>query len=152
MLREMLERRFEYARKDGDRFFDAVQNARLIANAERYYRSMFSGRASSWNLRDTHMFETLCQLLDAKGMHSKAVVWAHNSHIGNAAYTEMGQVREELNLGFTDPTNANPGNVTIKAAPGVEAQIAHVRRPSASEPAEHERRSPTSASPTNPRS
>ncbi|TMJ12560.1 MAG: erythromycin esterase family protein, partial [Alphaproteobacteria bacterium] len=55
--------------------------------------------AESWNLRDTHMFETLCQILDAKGPQSKAVVWAHNSHIGNAAHTEMGQQREELNIG-----------------------------------------------------
>jgi len=48
---------------------------------------------------DTHMFETLCQILDAKGPDSKAVVWAHNSHIGDASHTEMGQVREELNIG-----------------------------------------------------
>jgi erythromycin esterase-like protein len=60
---------------------------------------MYQGSAESWNLRDTHMFETLCQLLDAKGPESKAIVWAHNSHIGNAAHTEMGQVREELNIG-----------------------------------------------------
>jgi erythromycin esterase-like protein len=60
---------------------------------------MYYGSAESWNLRDTHMFETLCQLLEAKGPEAKAVVWAHNSHIGNAAFTEMGQVREELNIG-----------------------------------------------------
>jgi erythromycin esterase-like protein len=58
-----------------------------------------SRRGESWNLRDTHMFETLCQLLEAKGPDAKAVVWAHNSHIGNAAHTEMGQVRDELNIG-----------------------------------------------------
>ena len=60
---------------------------------------MYYGSAESWNLRDTHMFETLCQLLEAKGPDSKAIVWAHNSHIGNAAHTEMGQMREELNIG-----------------------------------------------------
>jgi erythromycin esterase-like protein len=60
---------------------------------------MYYGSAESWNLRDTHMFETLCQVLDARGPDSKAVVWAHNSHIGNAAFTEMGQQREELNIG-----------------------------------------------------
>mgnify|MGYP003578864941 FL=1 len=60
---------------------------------------MYHGAAESWNLRDTHMFETLCQLLDAKGPDAKAVVWAHNSHIGDASHTEMGQVREELNIG-----------------------------------------------------
>jgi erythromycin esterase-like protein len=82
-----------------DEWLDAAANARLIKNAEAYYRVMYYGSAESWNLRDTHMFETLCQLLQAKGPDSKAVVWAHNSHIGNAAHTEMGQVREELNIG-----------------------------------------------------
>ena len=52
---------------------------------------MYHGSAESWNLRDTHMFETLNMILDAKGPHSKAIVWAHNSHIGNAAFTDMGQ-------------------------------------------------------------
>jgi erythromycin esterase-like protein len=55
--------------------------------------------AESWNLRDTHMFETLCAILDAKGPDARAVVWAHNSHIGDASKTEMGLVREELNVG-----------------------------------------------------
>jgi erythromycin esterase-like protein len=60
---------------------------------------MYRGAADSWNLRDTHMFETLCALLDAKGPRSKAVVWAHNSHIGDARATDMGRVRGELNIG-----------------------------------------------------
>ncbi|HEX8215121.1 MAG TPA: protein-L-isoaspartate(D-aspartate) O-methyltransferase, partial [Allosphingosinicella sp.] len=99
MLRELMHKRMEYAGADGDEFLDAAANARLVKNAEAYYRVMYHGAAESWNLRDTHMFETLCQLLDAKGPNAKAVVWAHNSHIGNAAATEMGQVREELNIG-----------------------------------------------------
>lgn len=99
MLRELLQRKLEYAAEDGDEFLDATANARLIKNAEEYYRVMYHGAAESWNLRDTHMFETLCQLLDAKGPESKAIVWAHNSHIGDASHTEMGQVREELNIG-----------------------------------------------------
>jgi erythromycin esterase-like protein len=99
MLRELMQKRMEYAGEDGDEFLDAAANARLVKNAEAYYRVMYHGAAESWNLRDTHMFETLCQLLDAKGPDAKAVVWAHNSHIGNAAHTEMGQVREELNIG-----------------------------------------------------
>jgi erythromycin esterase-like protein len=97
--RELLQRRIEYAGQDGGSFLDAAQNARLIASAERYYRIMYYGGAESWNLRDTHMFETLGHLLDAGGAPSKAVVWAHNSHIGDARYTEMGVVREELNIG-----------------------------------------------------
>ena len=77
------------AAEDGEEWLDAAANARLVKNAEAYYRAMYEGAAESWNLRDTHMFETLCQLLDAKGPEAKAVVWAHNSHIGNAAFTEM---------------------------------------------------------------
>ena len=100
MLKELQQSRAEYVGiDDGDEFLDAAANARLVKNAEAYYRVMYHGAAESWNLRDTHMFETLCQLLDAKGPGAKAIVWAHNSHIGNAAATEMGTVREELNIG-----------------------------------------------------
>ncbi|HEY0028755.1 MAG TPA: protein-L-isoaspartate(D-aspartate) O-methyltransferase [Allosphingosinicella sp.] len=99
MLRELMKRRMDCMGAECEDWLDAAANARLIRNAEQYYRAMYQGSAESWNLRDTHMFETLCQLLDAKGPNSKAVVWAHNSHIGNAAHTEMGQVREELNIG-----------------------------------------------------
>jgi protein-L-isoaspartate(D-aspartate) O-methyltransferase len=99
MLKDLLQRRMDCLGEECDEWLDAAANARLIKNAELYYRVMYEGAAESWNLRDTHMFETLCQLLDAKGPESKAIVWAHNSHIGNAAYTEMGQVREELNIG-----------------------------------------------------
>ena len=97
--RELLEKEIEYVGQDDDSFLDATQNARLIASAERYYRIMYYGGAESWNLRDTHMFETLGHVLDARGPQSKAVVWAHNSHIGDARFTEMGVVREELNIG-----------------------------------------------------
>lgn len=84
---------------DGDALLDARQNARLVAAAEQYYRAMYYGGAASWNLRDRHMFKTLEQLLEAKGPEAKAVVWAHNSHIGDARETEMGQMRDELNIG-----------------------------------------------------
>jgi protein-L-isoaspartate(D-aspartate) O-methyltransferase len=99
MLSELMMRRMNCLSPECDEWLDAAANARLIKNAEQYYRVMYYGSAESWNLRDTHMFETLCQLLEAKGAEAKAVVWAHNSHIGNAAHTEMGQVREELNIG-----------------------------------------------------
>jgi protein-L-isoaspartate(D-aspartate) O-methyltransferase len=98
MLRNMLNRRIEYSQRDGDRFFDAAQNARLVAAAERYYRVMYYGSADSWNLRDQHMFDTLEQLLDFHGHGSKGVVWEHNSHVGDAAATEMG-ARGEHNVG-----------------------------------------------------
>jgi erythromycin esterase-like protein len=88
-------------RRDGrdDDLLDAAANARLVASAEEYYRVMYYGGAESWNLRDTHMADTLDQLLRARGPDSKAVVWAHNSHIGDARETDMGWSREELNLG-----------------------------------------------------
>jgi protein-L-isoaspartate(D-aspartate) O-methyltransferase len=98
-LRDLFAKSRAYAGEDGDDLLDATQNARLIANAEAYYRVMYYGSAESWNLRDTHMFETLEQLVQANGPASKAIVWAHNSHIGDARFTDMGQSRDELNLG-----------------------------------------------------
>jgi erythromycin esterase-like protein len=84
-----------------DEQFFAEQNARLVKNAERYYRSMFEDQAASWNLRDRHMTETLNALLDhlsRPGAPAKVVVWAHNSHLGDARATEM-SARGELNVG-----------------------------------------------------
>jgi protein-L-isoaspartate(D-aspartate) O-methyltransferase len=98
MLVGMLGKRREYALRDGERYFDAVQNARLVTNAERYYRVMYYGSRASWNLRDSHMFETLKSLLAFYGPDSKAVVWAHNSHTGDASATEM-SIRGEHNIG-----------------------------------------------------
>ena len=98
VLKNLLQQRTTYAERDGERFMDAVQNARLIANAERYYRIMYYGSRASWNLRDSHMFETLKTLLAFYGSDSKIIVWAHNSHIGDAAATEM-HSRGEYNLG-----------------------------------------------------
>jgi erythromycin esterase-like protein len=104
-LVEMTRKAGEYGRSDGilarDEFFAAEQNARLVRNAEEYYRTMFSGRASSWNLRDQHMASTLEALsdhLEATRGRAKVAVWAHNSHLGDARATEMGE-RGELNLG-----------------------------------------------------
>jgi len=98
MLQDLLAKRIEYQQQDGLRFMDAVQNARVVADSEQYYRAMYYGRAESWNLRDSHMFETLRSLLDFRGPCSKAVVWEHNSHIGDAAATEM-SAHGETNVG-----------------------------------------------------
>lgn len=98
ILRDLLARRIEYSRNDGDRFFDAAQNARVVANAERYYRAMYYGSAASWNLRDSHMFDTLESLLAHYGPGSRGIVWEHNSHVGDARATDMG-AREQLNVG-----------------------------------------------------
>ena len=98
MLRDMLERRIEYGSKDGERFFDAAQNARVVANAEHYYRAMYYGSAQSWNLRDSHMFDTLESLFGLYGPSARGIVWEHNSHVGVARATEMG-ARGEHNVG-----------------------------------------------------
>ena len=98
MLADLMQKRRAYAEHDGERFLDALQNARLVANAERYYRTMYYGSRSSWNLRDSHMFETLKNLLSFHGPKSKVIVWAHNSHVGDSAATEM-SVRDEYNIG-----------------------------------------------------
>ncbi|SFN29783.1 Erythromycin esterase homolog [Nitrosospira briensis] len=95
-----------YMEKDGvfagNEYFSAQQNAELVKNAEEYYRAMFRGRPNTWNLRDRHMFETLEKLsghLGSRlGREARIIVWAHNSHLGNAAATEMGQ-RGEINIG-----------------------------------------------------
>ena len=82
-----------------EEFFSAEQNARLVMNAERYYRAMYRGRESTWNLRDTHMAETLDALRERMpGASEGIVVWAHNSHLGDARATEMSR-RGEINLG-----------------------------------------------------
>jgi erythromycin esterase-like protein len=104
-LVELQRRAAEYAARDGriarDEYFYAEQNARLVRNAEEYYRSMFRGRTLSWNLRDRHMAETLDALTTFLAQERTDVtlaVWAHNSHVGDARATEMGQAGE-LNVG-----------------------------------------------------
>jgi erythromycin esterase-like protein len=104
-LVELRRRAADYASRDGriaqDEFFFAEQNARLVLNAERYYRSMFRGRVESWNLRDRHMAETLDALvthLNSQGQPAKVAVWEHNSHLGDARATYMADYGE-LNVG-----------------------------------------------------
>jgi erythromycin esterase-like protein len=99
MLKDLLQKQIDCFAPECDEWLDAAANARLVKDAEAYYRVMYHGSAESWNLRDTHMFDTLNMIFDAKGEASKAIVWAHNSHIGNAAFTDMGMHREELNIG-----------------------------------------------------
>jgi len=97
-LIDLLERRLAYLRADGDDYFDAEQNARVVCAAEGYYRAMYRGAVESWNQRDAHMFDTLQRLLTRAGPDARAVVWAHNSHIGHAGATAMGEAGE-FNLG-----------------------------------------------------
>ncbi|ACO78143.1 carboxylic ester hydrolase [Azotobacter vinelandii CA] len=97
-LRSLLELRLEALGRDGEDFFEATQNARVVQAAEHYYRIMYHGSSASWNLRDRHMFDTLRHLLEHRGPEARAVVWAHNSHIGNADATAMGWAGE-FNIG-----------------------------------------------------
>ena len=108
MLTDILTKQNRYIAQDGEQFLDAVPNARLVKNAEQYYRVMYQGSVQSWNLRDTHMFDSLRHLLDFHGKDSKAIVWAHNSHLGNAAATEMG-ARGEINVGYLCRSTSGPG-------------------------------------------
>lgn len=144
-LVELRRRAGEYLLRDGlvaeDEYFFAEQNAAVVANAEEYYRTMFGDRAGSWNLRDRHMADTLDHLmahLDRRGGTARVVVWAHNSHVGDARSTEMTQ-RGELNIGQLmrerhggDVVNVGfttySGTVTAASDWGAPAERKRVRR------------------------
>ncbi|KAF2454865.1 putative erythromycin esterase [Lineolata rhizophorae] len=114
MLRDMLSQRLQWASRDeegGESFLDAEMNARLVRDSERYYRAMYYADAESWNLRDSHFFETVARVLKAKP-RSKAVVWAHNSHVGDARATGM-RDRGELNVGQLCREHFGPEEVSI---------------------------------------
>ena len=144
-LVELRRRAGEYLTRDGlmaeDEYFFAEQNAAIVANAEEYYRTMFADRAGSWNQRDRHMADTLDHLLahlDRHGGSARVVVWAHNSHVGDARATDMsgrgelniGQLlrerhgRDVVSVGFSTYT----GTVTAASDWGAEAERKHVRR------------------------
>ncbi|MGI8467127.1 MAG: erythromycin esterase family protein [Pyrinomonadaceae bacterium] len=143
-LTDLRKRAYDYMNRDGfvarDEYFYAEQNARLVKNAEEYYREMFHGRVSSWNLRDRHMTETLIALaahLETQNLPPKIVVWAHNSHLGDARATDMsrsgewnvGQLirekykNETVNIGFTTYT----GTVTAASNWDEPARLKKVR-------------------------
>jgi erythromycin esterase-like protein len=123
-----------------DDLFQAEQNARVVKNAEEYYRSMFRGRVSSWNLRDTHMVDTLDELIAHLGRRwvtPKVVVWAHNSHVGDARATDMSRIGE-LNIGelvrqrhsgrtFSIGFSTYSGTVTAASSWGGTAERKRVR-------------------------
>lgn len=141
---ELYSRAAELARLDGrvaaDDFFIAEQNARLVKNAEQYYRTMYRSDVSSWNLRDSHMVETLVELdrhLTIKGRPPKIIVWEHNSHLGDARATAMSR-RGEWNVGqlvrqhFTDEVvlvgfTTYHGTVTASSDWGGQAERKCVR-------------------------
>jgi len=89
ILRELRERGPDFQNDGREAYFNAEQNALVALNAERYYRTMVRGGAASWNVRDTHMVETLGRLLDHHGPDARAIVWEHNTHVGDARATDM---------------------------------------------------------------
>lgn len=143
-LIELQRQSVKFLDRDGrlaaDELFFAEQNARVAKNAEEYYRALYRGRPDTWNLRDTHMADTLDLLMDHLAFqreHAKTIVWAHNSHLGDARATQM-HLRGELNvgqlvrerhpndsfsLGFTTYT----GTVTAASDWGAEAERKWVR-------------------------
>ena len=145
VLQDLLKNRDHYRQsdrqanreEDRQRYFTAVQNARIIRNGERYYRTMYYDNNDSWNQRDQNMFETLLAILNYRGPSSKAVVWAHNSHIGDARATDM-SARGEFNLGqrvretFADSSyligfGTDHGTVAAASEWGGAMQIMQVR-------------------------
>jgi erythromycin esterase-like protein len=161
-LTELRDRAAELAARDSgieeDGHFYAEQNARLVLDAERYYRSMFRGGVESWNLRDRHMAETLEELTAhlerTRGRLAKVAVWEHNSHLGDNRATELGGagqlnvgqlVRERhgddaLLVGFSTYT----GTVTAASDWDAPAERKHVRRalPGSWEELFHEQQAP----------
>ncbi|KAJ6102205.1 hypothetical protein N7486_004632 [Penicillium sp. IBT 16267x] len=117
ILRDLLEKRLQYVTKDfpdRDEYHSGKQNAYLVRDAEQYYKAMYWSEASSWTLRDTHMFGTLQRLLQHRLLPAnKAIVWAHNSHVGDARYTSMGIRRNELNIGQLCREEFGQENVAI---------------------------------------
>jgi erythromycin esterase-like protein len=143
-LVELLDRRprdLPAGAAEGDEeWFQAVQNARVVKSAEAYYRTMYRGSVESWNLRDRHMAETLQEVLahlDRRVGRGKVVVWEHNSHLGDARATELGQ-RGELNVGqlvrerhgddaFLVGFTTHSGTVTVASMWGGPAERKRVR-------------------------
>jgi erythromycin esterase-like protein len=99
-LRELLQQRLSQARlpPHGDLLFSAAQNARIVADAENYFRVMMNGTEDSWNVRDRHMHDTLTALLDRYGPEAKGIVWAHNTHVGDYRATDMAE-QGQINIG-----------------------------------------------------
>ncbi|WP_101297921.1 erythromycin esterase family protein [Halegenticoccus soli] len=105
-------REYESEGPDGEEYFAAEQNAVVAKNAEEYYRTLARGGSSSWNVRDRHMAETLDRLLDRHGPDGRAIVWAHNTHVGDARATTMAD-RGEVNIGQLVRESHGADNVAL---------------------------------------
>jgi protein-L-isoaspartate(D-aspartate) O-methyltransferase len=136
-LHALLQQRLATSSKLGERVFDGERRDRLLSSADDYYRSLYYGSRSSWNLRDQHMFKTLEGLLEVRGNAAKAVVWVHNAHAGDAAHTEMGTLgerslgqlaREHYGKGaFLVGFGTHSGTVASASAWGAKLELAAIR-------------------------
>lgn len=111
-LQEMLKLRIKKITEDDDELFSSQQNALIVSNAEAYYRAMIGTEDNSWNVRDTHMMETLNRLLERHGEGAKAIVWAHNTHIGDYRATDMADAGY-VNLGGLARQSYGKENVAL---------------------------------------
>jgi erythromycin esterase-like protein len=121
-LQNILGLRLAEIEQDGDELFSAQQNAHIITNAESYYRSMLHGDANSWNVRDGHMMETLDRLLERAGESAKAIVWAHNTHIGDYRATDM-KSGGYVNLGGLARQSYGEDNVSLVGFGSFEGEV-----------------------------
>lgn len=121
LLAEIREKAPSY-NSDREHAFSTEQNALVSNNAERYYRIMASGGGSTWNLRDRHMMDTLNRLMEFHGDNAKGIVWAHNTHIGDADYTDMGDAGL-YNLGELAREEHGPHRVSLVGLGGYEGQV-----------------------------
>lgn len=112
MLKQLRYRKMNMQMKDTEGYFNATQNAMIIQNAEQYYRQMIRGGPQSWNMRDTHMWETLQRLTKKYGEESKGIIWAHNTHIGDARATDM-EASGMLNIGQLARENMKKSDVAL---------------------------------------
>ena len=121
-LRQLLALRVQDLEKNGDELFSAQQNAHIIASAESYYRSMFAADENGWNIRDGHMMDMLDRLLENSGEGAKAIVWAHNTHIGDYRATDM-QQNGYINLGGLARQSYGVENVALVGFGSYQGQV-----------------------------
>lgn len=121
-LQQLLELRVMDWSKDGDDLFSSQQNARIVANAEAYYRAMLGADARSWNVRDGHMMDTLDRLLERSGEGGKAIVWAHNTHIGDYRATDM-KAAGYVNIGGLARQSYGDDNVALVGFGTYEGEV-----------------------------
>lgn len=121
-LQKLLDLQLKNEEQDGDELFSSQQNARIVANAEAYYRAMLGADASSWNVRDGHMMDTLDRLLERAGEGAKAIVWAHNTHIGDYRATDM-KAAGYVNIGGLARQSYGDDNVALVGFGTYEGEV-----------------------------